>query len=236
MLNWDHTKHDFSAIEETLYKYFPIKNFELYNEENVQNFQGFKEIEEILNDNFFTTKNYRERWGKFKKFLKQEFKKTIYESMVAWYPCYSGFIVLQKDSNKNLTYRKELHFFISLLGPYYTILGIDKSEVQLEEAFRDLDQAENSIIRTYPANHVLTVSPYMEYKESFIILQKKILEYFPSLKYVPYQVNLRKVEGISLLYPESEGNIKDSVFSALFKPDHSLNTTTRGDAFYGYDE
>jgi len=76
-LNWGYEIHDFSSIQETLSKYFPIKNPELYNKKNIGDFKGVKEIEEVLNDNFCTNKRYKERWGKFKQFLKQELKKQF---------------------------------------------------------------------------------------------------------------------------------------------------------------
>lgn len=156
--------------------------------------------------------------------------------MIAWYPCYSGFITLKKENFKNLTYTKELHFFISLLGPYYTILGIDRSEVELEEVLPDLNGSEKIRDRVYNANQVITVSPHQEYKELFLILQNKILDYFPSLKYIPYEINRKKIKGISLVYPDCEAKVKGSVFSALFRPDDSFNSKTRGDTFFGFDE
>lgn len=235
-LNWGYQKHDFSSIQETLSKYFPVENPEHYNKKNIGDFKGVKAIEEILDDNFCTNKRYLERWGKFKKFLKQELKKPIHETMIAWYPCYSGFITLKKEKFKNITYTKELHFFISLLGPYYTILGIDRSEVELEEVYPDLDSSEKIKYRVYDASHVLTVSPYQEYKELFLILQNKVLEYFPSFKYIPYDINKKKVKGISLVYPDCEAKVKGSVFSALFRPEVSFNTETRGETSFGFNE
>ncbi len=40
-LNWEYKKHDFSAIEETLIKYFPVANPHDFNEENIKDFKGF---------------------------------------------------------------------------------------------------------------------------------------------------------------------------------------------------
>jgi len=230
--NWGYSKHDFSSIHETLGTYFPIENPDQHIGKDIRDFEGVKKVEEILKGNFFTDKNYRERWGKFRKFLKEELKEPIHESMVAFYPCYSGIVILKEEKSNNLTYTKELHFFISLLGPFYTILGIDKAEIALEH----LDRDEENSSRSYEANLVVTVSPYLEYQEPFSILQKKIIEYFPSLKFIPYEVNIEKVDGISLIYPDTEGDAKNSVFSALFRPDNYFNTETRGNRHYGFDE
>lgn len=235
-LNWGYDKHDFSSIKETLIKFYPIEKHHQYNEDSIRDFKGVKEIEEILNDNFFTTKIYKERWGKFKKFLKEELKKPIHESIIAFYPCYSGIVVLKKEKNKNLTYTKELHFFISLLGSYYTIFGIDKCEIILQEMIPTLNGGEELLNLSYDANLVITVSPYLEFQEPFQELQKKIIKYFPSLKFIPYNINLEKAEGVSLLYPDSQAEVKDSVFSALFRPENYFNSETRGDPHFGFDE
>jgi hypothetical protein len=235
-LNWVYKKHDFSAIEETLIKYFPIANLHDYNKENIKEFKGYQDIGEILNVNFATNKNYREKWGKFKKHLKKELRSPVLESMVYFYPCYSGFITLKKEKNNNLTYSKELHFFISLLGPYYSIFGVDKCEIMLEELTPRMNGVEEILTRPYRANLAITVYPYLEFQESFQDLQNKILDYFPSLKFVPYSINMRKEKGISLLYPSSDEKINNTVFSALFRPDFFFNSEPRGDTFYGFNE
>ena len=239
-LHWEYRDHDFTSIHETIHKYFPTNSVDQYDEESVKSYQGVKEIEEVINDNFFSRKNYRIRWVKFKKFLKQELKKPIRESMVAFYPCYSGFIILKKEKVSNLNYTKELHFFISLLGPYYTIFGVDKSEILLERlipASKLIGQeAEELADQHFAANLAVTVSPYLEYEKPFQALQRAILDYFPTLKFIPYKISTKKIEGISLLYPDSEIEVKDSVFSALFRPDNFFNSKTRGDTYFGFDE
>lgn len=235
-LNWGYDKHDFSAIEETLIKYLPIANPHDYNEENIEDFKGIQDIGEILNINFGTNKIYREKWGKFKKHLKEGLKSPVQESTVAFYPCYSGIVTLKKEKNNNLIYSKELHFFISLLGPYYCILGVDKCEIMLAELMPTMNGSEEILTRPYSANLAITVSPYLEFQESFLDLQNKILDYFPSLKFVPYSINLRKEEGISLIYPSSEEKIKNTVFSALFNPDNFFNSEPRGDTYFGLNE
>lgn len=107
--NWGYSKHDFSSIGETICKYFPIENPDEYLEKDIRYFVGIRRVEEILNENFFT-KNYRERWVKFRKFLREELKEPFLESTIAIYPCYSGIVILKEEKNNNLTYTKELHF------------------------------------------------------------------------------------------------------------------------------
>jgi hypothetical protein len=239
-LNWGYEKHDFSPIQETLIKYYPIENPQ-YNEENIEDFKGFKDVCEIIQDNFINTRNYKKRWTHFRTFLEQELKKTVIESMTINHPCYAGIITLQEETYNNLTYTKELHFFISLLGPYYTMFGIDKCRLKLQES-RQMPGKDNDILQMpFNANLALTASPYLEFEEPFLQLQGKILEYFPSLMFVPYNINRIKVEGISLVSRGGISPVKNSVFSALFQSSNGYQSNffeskTRGSTFFGFDE
>lgn len=242
-LNWGYEEHDFSAIQATLMKYHPIENPHQYNKENIEEFKGFKEIEDIIHDNFLITKNYRNRWLHFRKFLENELKKPIQELMHIGYPCYSGALTLAEETEKNLTHTKELHFYISLLGPYYTILGFDKCRVRLPEITLKLNGEKEIRDIPFPANVAVTVSPYLEYEVPFLQLQKKILEYFPDMKFIPFNLNRIKIEGSTLLFRADEPLFRHTVFNALFQPENLFHTNifepksiARGDIFYGLDE
>ena len=223
-------KYDFTPIEDTIRTYYPIENPEKYDDKNVYEFPGFEKLNEVINDNFDIQKHYSERWVKFKNFLKLELKKPVQETMSAFHPCYSGKVVLKKEKNTSLVYRKELHFYISLLGPYYSIIGLDSSEILLEHTF---STTEETRLVPYRANHAITVSPFLEYEEQFTLLQEKIVEYFPDYKFVPFKISMRNIPGTSLFEPYNEDILKDSVFYALFRPDDIFNTQTRGDNFFG---
>jgi hypothetical protein len=114
--------------------------------------------------------------------------------MNAFFPCYSGFVILQKETSNHS--QKELHFFISLLGPYYCILGKTQTRDKVS----------------------LTVSPYQDFEISFQLLQRKITEYFPKLRFIPFDIAMKKLPGISLLYPGASEHLKDTIFSGLFDP------------------
>lgn len=242
-LNWGYEMHDFSAIEATLKKFHPIENSYQYNSENIEAFRGYKDIQEIIHDNFLTTKSYKERWVLFKKFLEKALKKPVEELMTISYPCYSGSVTLEKETHKNISHTKELHFFISLLGPYYSILGFDKCSIRLKQNTLPFEIEKAHMERVFHEDLAVTVSPYLEFEEPFIQMQKKILEYFPDLKFIPFKINQIKINGSTLLFREDVPLFKHSVFSALFQPENLFHSDflesakkIRGDIFFGLDE
>lgn len=231
---YDTHRYNFEPIYETIRRYYPIENPEI-NAENIERFSGFIESGELINENFFNQKNYRERWGKFKKFLKQELKKPVRETMSLFYPCYSGSVTLNEIKEEGYSIHKELHFYISLLGPYYSVSGIDRSEIVLdEERPATIGSKEEKVKVSYSAVNAITVSPYLEYEASFKLLQSKIEEYFPEYRFIPFKIGKKRIPGISLIHQDSKEHLRDSVFSALFRPDIDF-AHERGDGYYGYD-
>lgn len=215
------TKHDFRSVLRTIKEYYPIENPDGFDEESVRGFTGVERMEEIVYNNFYIQKNYRERWGGFRKFLKKGIKEHFRETMIAFYPCYSGVVTLKAEKFQEYTLRKEVHIYISLLGPYYTIVGVDRAEME------SLDGA-------FSANMALTVSPFLEFGVAFLNLQEKISDYFPDFKFVPYRIGKRELKGISLVNQSHPK--QDTVFSALFRPEDLYYSKVRGDERYGYDD
>lgn len=231
--NFGFDKYDFTTIEETMRSYYPIDSQENNPKKNISDLADFDKINELITENFIVQKNYRERWVKFKNFLKQELKKPVQETMIAVFPCYSGKVILKKEGNDTLIYRKELHFYVSLLGPYYSIIGLDSTDIFLQDS--SSIHTQNGLT-PYTANHAITVSPYMEYQEQFTLLQAKIVEYLPSFKFIPFSICLRKMPGMPILDSFSKDPYQDSVFNALFRPDDNLSAQKRGDSFFGAEE
>jgi hypothetical protein len=235
-LIWEYKKHDFSEIKETILKFYSIEDFNIQFQDRVEMHDSRSDIGEIINENFIVTTNYKSRWRKFFAYLNKELSSPPLETMIAFYPCYSGKIILHKESFNDLIYTKELHFFISLLGPYYSIFGLDKCMVALEEEMPILNNDFKTKKRPYEANLVLTVSPYLEFEASFIELQKKIRDYFPTFKFIPFVINRKEVEGISLDSLNLNVNNKELVFSLLYRPEKYLELQVRGDVYFGFDE
>lgn len=221
---------DYSPIYETLKEFYPLDNNISPNE--IKDFEGLNKINQLIDNNFINRKNYKEIWGKLKSQLKKVLNEQINEINTLSEPCYTGYIVIQKQTINNITHQKELHFFISLLGPYFTIIGIDKCNLTLEEEMR----SQLKFDRVFSSNLALTVSPYLEFETQFLKLQNSIKNHYPELKFIPYSINNKKLEGISLIHTNSDFQTKDTIFSGLFKPENYFNASIRGNINYGQED
>ncbi|UOQ64611.1 hypothetical protein [Hymenobacter volaticus] len=227
--------HNFWPLYETIKAYYPLGILESESDAITlhETYPGYQQIASIIEDNLFDAKNYQERWGSFNKFLRKKFKRKISGSINTFSPCFSGCLTLEESDTPTYLVAKEIHFVISLLGPYYTLYGVDSSTLMLALDHKranslGIDQAR------YPTIHAITVSPHLEYEAAFLQLKHKIVEWFPNYKFVPYAIHQMRLRGLSTNSVNPKG--KNQIFCALFKPDLAPNLPTRGDKWYGFAE
>jgi hypothetical protein len=104
----------------------------------------------------------------------------------------------------DLTRTKELHFFVSLVGPFYTIVGQDNNAIKIDD------------IRSCRSTNYLIVSPEKEFAETFKFLCDKIEPRFKGYRFVPFEICQQTIDGLEVRYTEKNLN---SIFHALFN-DH----------------
>ena len=134
VFSFNHKAFNYWPIYDAIKKYYPIGlpfAFSVDTQDFYRSYPGIVELDRILIDNTHSNKNYRERWVKFEKQLKNEFGKVVEGTTHGQAPSYSGFVILEKRKAKELTVRKELHCSISYMGPFYTIYGLDTTSVLL---------------------------------------------------------------------------------------------------------
>jgi hypothetical protein len=235
----DFTDHNFQEIYDTVSKYYPVEEqYKNYTPEALRDFPGYQKIWQLVEENFGNKKNYKERWVPLSKYLKTSLKKRVISSNGMFDCCASGEVIVNEFKSKEYTKTKKLCYYISLLGPYYAIYGIDSSEVILPTKFSNFDGDEISII-PYSADHVVTTSPVFEYESLFVQLQDKIKERFPGYKFIPYSIGISAIEGISYRYrseydsPE-EKIYMDNIYSGLFGLKVTPKCIHRGENNYGF--
>lgn len=231
-------QYDFWSVYETMKKYYPLGIKDpggidcLFDQ-----YPGQEAMREIIGENLVEQKNYRERWTKFKNTLKGNLKKPVQSTSILFAPCFSGLVLLKHKKDTEAIHRKELHFAVSLLGPFYTIFGMDSTTILLEREDKPRELFEGEDARQYfEAVHAVTVSPYKEYEAPFLRLQQNITERFEGYKFVPYAINVMKLEGLHISYSSYGDNTDGTIYKALFN--HLLDTEVmvRGDSYYGCDE
>jgi hypothetical protein len=213
----------YGELIETVTHYYPIGIKS--SADSYHTFSGQVALSEIVIDNIHKVKNYKSRWKEFENKLKFALNKKIWGETYATKPSFSASVIIKKSKHHDLIHIKKLHFSVSLLGPYYTIYGIDETAIVDEKDGRDL---------YYSAINTVTVSPYKEYESSFISLRELIEKQFTDYKFIPFKLHSKSIEGLFDPYHNDE---EMTIYGALF--DDFLQGynlyKTRGDSQYGTD-
>lgn len=224
----------FRMIEDTIGEYYPVGTQDGHWDENtLEGFSKFKSFRKPIEDNF---SSYGQKWEPFVRHLELALKTSVSAHPAMDAPCLSGTVEIASTKVKDLTWTKELKFFISLLGPYYCIYGLDYSTVELDIS-RPL--AANTTDRGYfMAYNAITISPEFEYKDTFLRLKQEIGNKFTQHRFVPYRVGMTRIKEIATYYQGSypKSSFVDSVYTGLFGTECVKGCLPRGDGYYGFDE
>lgn len=216
MLYFNHDKFDFWEVYERIKRFYPIgvkkDESRLY-----YSYPALKELEAIVADNIHNDKHLEERWESFTKEIKTIIGKEIIGTTDGQAPSFSSFVLLEQTALDNLTRTKELHFFVSLVGPFYTIIGADINTVKIDK-------------RHYRTTSFLVVSPENEFAETFRLLCDRIENRFNGYRFVPFELCKQTIDGLDVRYTDENLN---SVFHALFNNHIELDTwRTIGESYF----
>jgi hypothetical protein len=213
-------KFNFWEIYESIAKYYPIgipKNESKFS----QSFQGHKDLVAILLDNIHNEKNFKIRWVSFDKEIKKLSQKKVIGTTYGQVPCFSSYVEIEKKKYKNFTHFKELHYFVSLLGNFYTVIGDDRNE---------MTERENKFRTT----NYLAVSPEHEFAKTFNLLCEQIEMRFTGFRFVPFQICAQTIIGLDV---KDDLEKQDTIFDAIFGGSHiRFNNRILGNEFYKADE
>lgn len=132
-------------------------------------------------------------------------------------------LLQQVDSHSN--YMRKIHVYFSLIGFYFTILGIDNYGI------RDPRLSEKYLDFFPPKIHV---SPNSIYEEPFQKIYKFILKTTP-YKYVPYEMNIVQFPELHVRHqPYGMSNVFHALFD--FYSFVNLYYPIKGSSFYGFTE
>lgn len=203
MLYFNSDKFDFWKIYDAIKHFYPIG---VKKDESKMYFSypGLKELEDMVVDSIHDDHHFLERWDNFTKAIEKEIGKEVIGTTYGQAPSFSSYVLLDTISVDNLTRTKELHFFVSLVGPFYTIIGQDNNTVKLEER------------KNYTSTSYLVVSPENEFEDTFNLLCDKIENRFKGFRFVPFELCKQTIDGLNVRYSDDHLN---SIFHALFN-DH----------------
>ena len=219
MLQFNTAKYDFNEISTSILRFYPIGISP--EDEGYFSYPGIQELDKIVVDNISNESNYKSRWTDFTKEIGSEVQTPLIGTTYGQNPSFSALLQLETASLDNLFRTKELHFYLSLIGPFYTILGQDNNTVKVDE-------------KLFRSTNYLTVSPINEYSEVFKLVAARIESRFTGYRFVPFGICKQKIEGLHVRY-HTQHKVQ-TVFNALFKDNATLTSPIMGDWTFGYDD
>lgn len=230
--NNNYRDHDFSLISDTIKEYFPIGNDKRLTSEDLAASPGFKKISKIVDEEFLDQIAYTKKWGKLTSNLEKVFKDQVYGNASLSGGAFFGEVTIEEDKNPHFIRKKTLRFYVSILGPFFAIHGMDSSIALLEIEPDDPDL----IIGNFEAIHAITTSPAFEYQESFSKLEYELRSFFPGYLFVPYDVGMSTIRNISVADELRDPRSFDTIYEGLFGLDAVHDSVTRGDKHYGMND
>lgn len=218
MFYFNSNKFDFWKIYDCIKHNYPL-GIKKDETNFFYSYPGIIELRQLIADKV-SEGGEHEGWDDFLVELQSTIGKTITGTTYGQAPSYSGYLEIETFTHENHERTKELHFSVSLLGPFYTIIGMDKNTVSIEW-------------KRFEKPTYLIISPENEYKEYFIFLENSIEKQFPGYKFIPYDIYSQNIDGLELYYDDRASN---TVFNGIFNSLVVSDMMTIGDQFYKYDQ
>ncbi|SFD23474.1 hypothetical protein SAMN05518672_1011179 [Chitinophaga sp. CF118] len=216
MFYFDTDKYDFWPVYNCITKYYPIGIAKSDDNQVFLAYPGQKALATITAEKIHDDVSYKTHWEDFSSNVQKQIQKPVIGTTYGQAPSFSAYVELERSSLDNLTRIKELHFLVSITGPFYTIIGRDRNEIKTWE-------------KTYRSTNFLIVSPENEYADSFTLLCELIEEQFSGFRFVPFNICNLSIEGLNVHYTEKPIN---QVFNALFNNHLDLNNQILGNKYF----
>ncbi|MCD9017141.1 hypothetical protein [Parachryseolinea silvisoli] len=224
--------HDFTLISDTVKEYFPTGKSTRLTPETVVSSPGYEKIGKICQEEFLDKKAYRDKWGKLTSHLKKVFKTSVrgYPDLASG--GFFGEVIIEEDKSPDFIREKSLHFYVSTIGPFFSIYAVDSSIALLEIDFHMVEYRKGN----FEAIHAITLSPVFEYREVFLKLESELRAFFLGYLFVPYQIGMSTIKNISVADELRDPRALDTVYEALFGYGAVRDCLTRGDGYYGMND
>jgi hypothetical protein len=209
------SRFNFWPIYDCIKRFYPLG---IKKELNAfyNSYLGLQELKSIIEDNIHNTAHFNERWVKFNKVLEEKYEMTPIGTTYGQAPSFSSFIEIDRKQTENLTRVKKIHFIVSLLGDFYTVIGEDLSEIKFGD-------------RTIYSTNYYIVSPIAEFTEYFTFLCSEIESHFLGYRFVPNAIYEQTIEGLHVNYTDDYPGV---IFTAIFNREFYLKRLILGDKYF----
>lgn len=215
MFKFSPEKYDFWPAYDCVKKYYPLGFTERGRGSYYEDYPGFKAAVELLTSEIHDHDRFQQVWRTFEQQLTARTGLPLLGTTFGQAPSYSAITEIARTTAETITHVREVHCYVSILGPFYSVVGVDRSEV-------------NGVRST----NFLVPSPEGEYAETFIRIQALIEERFPGFRFVPLEICAVRMPGLRVWYMD-EDERSDHIFNGLFSYLIDVETQTVGDRYYG---
>jgi len=215
MLNFNSNKFDFWKIYDSIKQFYPI-GIPKVEGGIFYSYPGLKKLESIIVENIHDENKFNNSWQSFTLEIERAINKRIIGTTYGQAPSFSSYLELDSCSADNLTRTKYLHFLVSLVGPFYTIVGEDSNAVKVND-------------QHFRSTNYLVVSPENEYAEAFNLLCSMIETRFKDFRFIPFHICKQEIEGLDVRYTDDNLNL---IFNALFNNQIDLNSPIIGNILF----
>lgn len=211
----------FKNLVDTIYQYYP-KAIQTIQEEYGKSEEIIK-VYKIICENIGTPKTKPSQhlvlWRSLLKLIAKKNSTPIRNTTIGFVPGFSADLILEKYEDPTLVRIKRITFAVSMLGPFYSICGVDETIIKVDN-------------RSYHAINVVTVSPFMEFEKSFNLVKQSIEEVYPDCSFIPFDIcMLHLKDRYSIDSIDNSGTVYSFLFNHLFR--YYTHYYSRGDSRFG---
>lgn len=161
-------------------------------------------------------------WKAYVEKLKEHFPGVEIQRDIKLQPGVGAIFTLRDNTYDGFTITQKLHVYHSLLGPFYTVFGVN------------LVYYYNGEYNSMVFDSIITAAPIDEYKELFEAVLERLKEDFPESTFMSFQVARSTYPGFRTGWVRHEGD--HSLLQALFMNRDLARCAFRGNLMYGYEE
>jgi hypothetical protein len=219
MFHFNTDKFDFWPLYDRIKKFYPL-GIRKEDEQTYKAYPGLLELQAIIEENIHDGQNYRSRWSDPITAFGQNNNMPVTGTTGAFFPSFSALVEISREISAEVTRIKDLSVFVSLAGPFYTVIAQDRNELSIAGKY-------------FRSTNYLVVSPEGEFAAPFQTLCEFIEEHFKGFRFVPFHICRSTIYGLENWHNEKPHN---SVFVALFNDHIDLDTFALGDIYHKVDD
>jgi hypothetical protein len=225
MTHFFNAKRDYWPLYADLQRHYPLG---LVRDESVhvRDFPGYQALEARIAACVHQESAERARWEALATELAARTGLPVRDTSYGQAPCFSAVLQVGCSASGAWQVAQELFVAVSLVGPYYTVLGHDQLEYPLEVY---PEQAPRPVRQTA----VLTVSPGGAYAGVFESVCAAIESRYAGHRFVPFHLATVPLLGVYL--PGRDG-ASQPLFYGLFNDQVDVQARTVGDPSHKHED